>query len=73
MPMMIIAPMGVASPGAQFYHFVPGLLDQPRHEPCAMGCSFPSLVAHGDRCGFTATGRHERAEALRAARAPHRI
>jgi hypothetical protein len=37
-------------------------------EPCDTGCSFPAIVAHGDRCGFTATGRHERAESVRSDR-----
>ena len=68
MLMMVIAPMGVLNPGAQFYHFVPGLLDRPRLEPCDTACSFPAIVALGDRCGFTATGRHERAESVRAER-----
>lgn len=68
MLMMVVAPMGIASPGAQFYHFVPGLLDQPLFEPCTHTCAFPSLVARGDHSGFSACGRHERAEAIRLER-----
>jgi hypothetical protein len=59
---------GCIEPGAQFYHFVPGLLDRPRLGPCGAGCSFPVIVGRGDRCGFTAVGSHERAESVRADR-----
>jgi molybdopterin-synthase adenylyltransferase len=68
MLMMVVAPLDVANPGAQFYHFVPGLLDKPRRAPCDQGCPYPELVGRGDHCGFTATGRHKRAEEVRAAR-----
>jgi molybdopterin-synthase adenylyltransferase len=68
MLMMVVAPLDVANPGAQFYHFVPGLLDKPRLVPCDHGCPYPELAGRGDHCGFTATGRHKRAEDVRAAR-----
>lgn len=69
MLMMIVAPLDIANPGAQFYHFVPGLLDKPRRTPCDDGCPYPELIGRGDHCGFTAIGRHKRAEDVRAARA----
>jgi molybdopterin/thiamine biosynthesis adenylyltransferase len=68
MLMMVAAPLDVANPGAQFYHFVPGLLDKPRLAPCHQGCPYPKLIGRGDNSGFTATGLHKRAEDARAAR-----
>jgi len=68
MLMMIVAPLDMPNPGAQFYHFVPGLFDKPRRAPCDDGCPYPELIGRGDHCGFTATGRHKRAEKVRAAR-----
>lgn len=67
--MMIIAPLGIASPGPQTYHFVPGLLDQPKFDPCNKNCLFPNFVAQGDHASFALTGQHLRAEQVRAERA----
>jgi hypothetical protein len=36
--MMVTAPLGIASPGAQMYHFVPGLLDEAKFELCNESC-----------------------------------
>jgi molybdopterin-synthase adenylyltransferase len=68
MLMMIVAPLGVANAGAQFYHFVPGLLDRPRLASCERGCPYPELIGQGDHSGFSATGQHKRAKDVRAAR-----
>lgn len=65
---MVIAPLGVGNMGAQFYHFVPGLLDEPRMTPCDAHCAYPPIIALGDRAGFVVTGRHRRAETARAGR-----
>jgi molybdopterin/thiamine biosynthesis adenylyltransferase len=69
MLMMVAAPAGVANAGAQLYHFVPGMLDQPRFCPCDRGCAYPSVIGLGDRAGFAVTGPHRRAEQVRGDRA----
>jgi hypothetical protein len=66
--MMVIAPLGIASPGAQTYHFVPGMLDEPQFDPCKNTCPYPKLIAQGDHCAFVVTGQHRRAEQARAER-----
>lgn len=68
--MMVVAPHGVASPGAQLYHFVPGFMEAPDVAPCREGCPYPALIARGDTTGFVVTARHARAEEARAARLP---
>jgi hypothetical protein len=67
--MMIVAPLGIGSPGAQTYHFVPGSLDSEPSDGCNAGCPYPQLVAQGDSSSFIVTGRHARAEQARAERA----
>ena len=62
MLMMLVAPLGVASPGAQIYHFVPGILDEADVRPCEEECPYRGLVAKGDTTGLTVTARHLRAE-----------
>ncbi len=69
---MVIAPVGIGNLGAQFYHFVPGILDEPRMDPCDPSCAYPPIIARGDRAGFVVTGRHARAEAVRQGRAAAR-
>jgi len=66
---MVIAPMGVASPGAQNYHFVPGNLDSPDFRTCDENCVYPRFIARGDTTGITATAEHAVAEQRRAERA----
>jgi hypothetical protein len=66
--MMVLAPLGIASPGAQIYHFVPGNLDIPITCACEATCIYPSLTAKGDRAGVTVTGRHPIAEHRRSER-----
>ncbi len=67
--MMVIAPLGIASPGAQMYHFVPGLLDEPKFELCNEGCPYPTLAAKGEHTGFVVTAQHKKAEQVRSVRA----
>jgi hypothetical protein len=66
--MMVIAPLGIASPGAQMYHFVPGLLDEAKFELCNESCPYPVLTAKGEHTGFVVTARHKKAEQARAER-----
>jgi molybdopterin-synthase adenylyltransferase len=65
MLMMIISPLGVANPGEQKYHFVPGLFDKPRFDPCDGVCPYPSLTSQGDLTSLVVTGPHRRAEEMR--------
>jgi hypothetical protein len=66
--MMLVAPLGIASPGAQTYHFVPGNLDAPITGACEPTCIYPSLTGKGDRAGVTVTGKHPIAERRRSER-----
>jgi molybdopterin/thiamine biosynthesis adenylyltransferase len=67
---MILAPFGVADVGAQRYHFVPGIMDQPSFEGCKPRCPYSEeLIAMGDNADYTVTGKHTAAEKSRAERA----
>ena len=66
--MMVVAPLGISSPGAQLYHFVPGMMDPPDTRACQDNCSYPPLAGHGDTMGLVVTGRHPVAERARALR-----
>lgn len=66
--MMVVAPLGITSPGAQIYHFVPGNLDAPVTTTCEGTCIYPSLTGKGDRTGATVTGKHPVAEQRRSKR-----
>lgn len=54
---LVLAPLDQPNPGAQLYHFVGGFWEQPVFGCCSSECLFPSLIARGDACGVTATGR----------------
>lgn len=71
MIMMIVAPSGVANPGAQTYHLIPGFLEEPGFSRCESSCLYPSLIARGDRAGLIVTARHAIAEHARAKRQTH--
>jgi hypothetical protein len=64
---MVVAPGGVANPGAQMYHFVTGATDRDER-PCNDTCFYKGLVAKGDRAGLVVTGRHRVAEEERQQR-----
>ena len=66
--MMVVAPLGVGNAGAQLYHFVPGILDEPRFSSCNDGCPYPSITARGERAGFAVEGTHLRADRARLER-----
>lgn len=63
--MMIVMPAGISNPGAQHYHFVPGLLDT-EMSSCETQCPYASLIARAESVGMVVTGRHPVAEAARA-------
>jgi hypothetical protein len=65
---MVVAPVGVSNPGAQHYHFVPGILDNPDYRACEDSCLYPGFIARGERCGITATAAHGAAASARAGR-----
>jgi molybdopterin-synthase adenylyltransferase len=65
---LFVTPGGLADPGAQGYHFVPGLMDAD-WSSCKPTCVYAQLVGLGDNAGFTVTGRHAAAEAKREERA----
>lgn len=65
---MIVAPQGVVSPGAQLYHFVPGVMDAADFSPCTASCPYPELTARGEATGIIVTATHDRAERSRASR-----
>jgi molybdopterin-synthase adenylyltransferase len=66
---MVIAPVGVATPGAQLYHFVPGLMEEPDFRGCDETCLYPSLTARGDTSGIIVTAEHAVAKRARDERA----
>jgi len=54
---MTIAPLDQPNPGAQLYHFVGGFMEPHVYGACHAECLFPSLIARGDSCGVTVTGK----------------
>lgn len=69
---MVIAPSGMANPGAQCYHFVTGTLDKEEKTECEETCYFRSVLALGDHAGVSAIGKHGLAEQARAGRSTSR-
>lgn len=65
---MMIAPSGLANPGAQRYHFVTGKLEIDKLDQCKPGCFVNSLVATGDCAPVKVTGKHKVAEQARKQR-----
>lgn len=65
---MIVAPQGVVSPGAQLYHFVPGVMDAGDFSPCTESCPYRGLTARGESTGIVVTAMHDSAERARAGR-----
>ena len=61
----LVVPMpGRRHPGAQTYHYVPGLLDK-ELGGCKPTCYPHTLLALGDMTGLTLTSRHKSAEEMR--------
>ena len=53
---LALAPLGQPNPGAQSYHFVGNITEDPHYGTCDPECQFPAIVALGDDCGIEATG-----------------
>lgn len=64
---MVVAPLGIADPGAQMYHFVTGGLDV-EHGGCDANCRSTILTSLGDYAKVEVTGRHRAAELARKSR-----
>ena len=67
---MVVAPGGIASYGAQMYHFAVGTLE---HDECAcnLNCLYSGpWLAKGETIGIVVTAPHQIAEDARAARVP---
>ena len=54
---LTLAPLGQSNPGAQLYHFVGNITEEPAYGQCHPECRFPYLIASGDCCGIQATGK----------------
>ncbi|MGD0661666.1 MAG: ThiF family adenylyltransferase [Syntrophorhabdales bacterium] len=54
---MTLAPLDQPNPGAQRYHFVGGFMEEPEFGKCRTECTFPRLIAYGDACGMSVTGK----------------
>lgn len=66
---MIVAPLDVADPGAQLYHFTTGEIDIERKRQCDATCSYPGLTALGEDTGLVVTAESKTAESARESRA----
>ena len=53
---LTLAPLGQSNPGAQLYHFVGNISEEPAYGQCHPECQFPQITALGDNCGIVATG-----------------
>lgn len=53
---LAIAPLNQPNPGAQLYHFIGNITEEPDYAVCHPECQFPGLVGLGDDCGIPATG-----------------
>ena len=53
---LTVAPLRYPDPGAQLYHFVGNMTEEPSHESCYQQYQFPSLIADArdsrDRCAI---------------------
>jgi molybdopterin/thiamine biosynthesis adenylyltransferase len=53
---LVLAPLNQPNLGAQLYHFVGNITEEPTFGNCHPECQFPSIIASGDDCGIRATG-----------------
>ncbi|MGH9326022.1 MAG: ThiF family adenylyltransferase [Terriglobia bacterium] len=53
---LVIAPLNQPNPGAQLYHFVGNITEEPEYGSCHPECQFPGIATSGDDCGIPATG-----------------
>ena len=68
---MLASPSGLAVPGAQLYHFIPGCLDSDFSD-CQPNCFYQTLIARGDRSSINVVGQDQSAEKARAERIKYR-
>lgn len=59
---LTLAPLGQPNPGAQLYHFVGNITEEPAYGECHPECQYPQIMALGDSCGIVATGVRKRVE-----------
>ena len=59
---LTLAPLGQSNPGAQLYHFVGNITEEPAYGACHAECQFQQITALGDSCGIEATGVRKRVE-----------
>lgn len=53
---LVLAPLNQPNPGAQLYHFVGNITEEPTYGSCHIECQFPAITSLGDDCGISATG-----------------
>lgn len=53
---LAIAPLEQPNPGAQLYHFVGNITEEPDYRECHPECQFPRMAGMGDDTGIPATG-----------------
>jgi len=58
---LVLAPLSQPNPGAQLYHFVGNITEEPSFGNCHPQCQFPTMIASGDDCGIQATGTRQSA------------
>ncbi|WP_167482286.1 HesA/MoeB/ThiF family protein [Rhizobium sophoriradicis] len=51
-----LAPLGLAGPRPQMYHFVGGFLEKAEQIECEPDCAFREIVAKGDNCRYYVVG-----------------
>lgn len=56
---LTLAPLDQPNPGAQLYHFVGGIMEEPVFGTCHPECQFPRLIAYGDSCNISVTGQRK--------------
>jgi molybdopterin/thiamine biosynthesis adenylyltransferase len=52
----VLAPLSQPNPGAQLYHFVGNITEEPSYTNCHPECQFPKITGLGDHAGIVATG-----------------
>jgi hypothetical protein len=57
---LVLAPLNQPNPGAQLYHFVGNITEEPEYGNCHPECQFSTIAGSGDDCGIHATGPRQR-------------
>jgi hypothetical protein len=61
---LAIAPLDQPNLGAQLYHFVGNITEEPDYRECHPECQFPGIAGLGDDCGIPATGKRPAARVV---------